>query len=157
MIRTGIGYDAHQLGVNYPLIIGGVKIPSKKGSIGHSDGDVLSHCIVDAMLGSLSLGDIGKYFPSSEKEWKNKSSLFFLRKANELVINKGYKINNIDSTIILQEPQVSNYVEKIIETISAEIQLSKKYISVKFTTKDRFGFHKNSFGIEALAIVTVSN
>ena len=78
MIRTGIGYDAHQLGVNYPLIIGGVKIPSKKGSIGHSDGDVLSHCIVDAMLGSLSLGDIGKYFPSSEKEWKNKKGKYYV-------------------------------------------------------------------------------
>ena len=96
MIRTGIGYDAHQLGYDYPLIIGGVKIPSKKGSIGHSDGDVLSHSIVDAMLGSLSLGDIGKYFPSSEQKWKDKSSLFFLKKANQLIIDKGYKIISIN-------------------------------------------------------------
>ena len=157
MIRTGIGYDAHQLAYDYPLIIGGVKIPSKKGSIGHSDGDVLSHSIVDAMLGSLSLGDIGKYFPSSEQKWKDKSSLFFLKKANQLIIDQGYKINNIDSTIILQEPQISNYVDKIIKKISSEINIPRENISVKLTTKDRLGFHKNSSGIEALAIITVSN
>ena len=157
MIRTGIGYDAHQLGYDYPLIIGGVKIPSKKGSIGHSDGDVLSHSIVDAMLGSLSLGDIGKYFPSSEQKWKDKSSLFFLKKANQLIIDKGYKINNIDSTIILQEPKISNYVQKIIKKISSEIHITSDNVSVKFTTKDMLGFHKNSSGIEALAIITVSN
>ena len=157
MIRTGIGYDAHQLGYDYPLIIGGVKIPSKKGSIGHSDGDVLSHSIVDAMLGSLSLGDIGKYFPSSEQKWKDKSSLFFLKKANQLIIDKGYKINNIDSTIILQEPKISNYVQKIIKKISSEIHITSDNVSVKLTTKDMLGFHKNSSGIEALAIITVSN
>ena len=145
MIRTGIGYDAHQLGYDYPLIIGGVKIPSKKGSIGHSDGDVLSHSIVDAMLGSLSLGDIGKYFPSSEQKWKDKSSLFFLKKANQLIIDKGYKINNID------------YVHKIIKKISSEIHIPSDNVSVKLTTKDMLGFHKNSSGIEALAIITVSN
>ena len=157
MIRAGIGYDAHKLEKNRPLILGGIVIPSKKGSLGHSDGDVLLHSIVDAMLGSLALGDIGKYFPSTEKRWKNKSSLFFLNRVNKLITKNGYQINNIDSTIILQEPHISNFINDIILNIANELKLSKNFISVKASTKDKLGFHKNVQGIEAMAIVTISN
>jgi len=157
MIRAGIGYDAHKLEKNRPLILGGIIIPSKKGSLGHSDGDVLLHSIADAMLGSLALGDIGKYFPSSEEKWKNKSSLFFLNEVNKLIINKGYQVNNIDSTIVLQEPHISNYIDEIILNIANELSLLKEFISVKASTKDKLGFHENIDGIEAMAIVTISN
>jgi len=157
MIRAGIGYDAHKLEEDRPLILGGITIPSKKGCLGHSDGDVLLHSIADAMLGSLALGDIGKYFPSSEEKWKNKSSLFFLNQVNKLITNKGYQVNNIDSTIILQEPYISNFINDMILNIANELDLSKEFISVKASTKDKLGFHKNIQGIEAMAIVTISN
>ena len=116
--RVGIGYDVHALEEGYDLIIGGVNIDFSKGSKGHSDGDALTHSIVDAILGGACLGDIGDYFSSQDKSWKNSSSDIFLKFALEKVRKKGYKINNIDSNIIIQRPKISIYKAKIRKNLS---------------------------------------
>ena len=123
MIKTGIGYDVHKLASNSKLILGGVEIPYEFGSVGHSDGDVLIHAIVDSILGASSLGDIGQLFSSSDNKWKNANSMIFLQLTVEKVQLAGFKINHIDSVIILQEPNLSAYINKMRSNISDIIKL----------------------------------
>lgn len=153
--RIGQGADTHQLIEATPLIIGGVSIPFHKGSKGHSDGDVLLHAIVDALLGAISQGDIGSHFPSSDEKWKGANSLIFLKHAFSLVQEKGYKIQNIDGTIILQEPHVSKFIPKMIDNIATILEADKSQISVKATTTDHLGFIGNGSGISANSIVLI--
>jgi len=156
MIKSGIGYDVHRLEKGESLILGGVKVSSSIGVIAHSDGDVLLHAIVDALLGAAALGDLGKHFPSSDEEWEGKDSLFFLQYASELLNKKGYKIEHLDSTIILESPKVSNKISDMIDNISNAINLDKSSISIKSTTTDGLGFIGKNAGIGALAIATIS-
>ena len=156
MIKSGIGYDVHRLEKGESLILGGVKVSSSIGVIAHSDGDVLLHAIVDALLGAAALGDLGKHFPSSDEEWEGKDSLFFLQYAAELLNKKGYKIEHLDSTIILESPKVSNKISDMIDNISNAINLDKSSISIKSTTTDGLGFIGKKTGIGALAIATIS-
>ena len=157
MVKTGIGYDIHRLKKGKSLILGGVTISNSIGVVAHSDGDVLLHAMVDALLGAAALGDLGKYFPSSEPQWKGKSSLFFLKYAMGLLIEKGYNIDHIDSTIILEHPKVSNKIFDMIDNISNAINLEKSSISIKSTTTDGLGFIGKNKGIGVLAIATISN
>ena len=138
------------------LILGGVKISSSIGVVAYSDGDVLLHAMVDALLGAASLGDLGKYFPSSDKKWKDKDSLFFLQQASEHLYNIGYNIDHIDSTIILEKPKISNKISEMIDNISNVINADKSSISIKSTTTDGLGFIGKNEGIGALAIATIS-
>ena len=154
-VRIGQGIDAHQLEEGTPLIIGGVLIPSDKGSIGHSDGDVLYHAIVDACLGAMALGDIGQYFPSSNNKWKNMNSKHFMVETYMLMNKKGYKIANIDSTIILQEPQINCHIKKMKKNISEIFSMSINDVSVKATTTDNLGFIGLGKGIAATSIVII--
>ena len=140
MNKIGYGFDAHQLARGYRLVIGGIKIPFEKGSKGHSDGDVLIHAIVDALLGAVAEGDIGTHFPSNDDKWKNADSAIFLKHAIKLVNDKGYKVSNIDCTVILQEPKLSEYIQQIRENLALKLNLSIEYISVKATTTDYLGF-----------------
>ena len=156
MVKTGIGYDVHRLKKGESLLLGGVTISSSIGVIAHSDGDVLLHAMVDALLGAAALGDLGKYFPSSDAQWKEKSSLFFLRYAAELLFKKGYNIDHIDSTIVLERPKVSNKISEMIANISNAINLEKSSISIKSTTTDGLGFIGKNKGIGVLAIATIS-
>jgi 2-C-methyl-D-erythritol 2,4-cyclodiphosphate synthase len=156
MVKTGIGYDVHSLKKGESLLLGGVTISSSIGVIAHSDGDVLLHAMVDALLGAAALGDLGKYFPSSDAQWKEKSSLFFLRYAAELLFKKGYNIDHIDSTIVLERPKVSNKISEMIANISNAINLEKSSISIKSTTTDGLGFIGKNKGIGVLAIATIS-
>jgi 2-C-methyl-D-erythritol 2,4-cyclodiphosphate synthase len=156
MVKTGIGYDVHSLKKGESLLLGGVKISSSIGVIAHSDGDVLLHAMVDALLGAAALGDLGKYFPSSDAQWKEKSSLFFLRYAAELLFKKGYNIDHIDSTIVLERPKVSDKISEMIANISNAINLEKSSISIKSTTTDGLGFIGKNKGIGVLAIATIS-
>ena len=156
MVKTGIGYDVHSLKKGESLLLGGVKISSSIGVIAHSDGDVLLHAMVDALLGAAALGDLGKYFPSSDAQWKEKSSLFFLRYAAELLFKKGYNIDHIDSTILLERPKVSNKISEMINNISIAMNLKKSSISIKSTTTDGLGFIGKNKGIGVLAIATIS-
>jgi len=145
----GNGIDVHQLEKNIPLVIGGVSIPSSKGSRGHSDGDVLFHAIVDAILGSLALGDIGKHFPSDNPSWKNVESRIFLEHSYKLMDEKGYSVENIDATIILEEPALSPHILQMRENISTILSTDLNQISVKATTTDRLGFIGKGEGISA--------
>lgn len=153
--RIGNGIDIHQLEEGIPLIIGGVSIPFQKGSKGHSDGDVLFHAIVDAILGSLSLGDIGKYFPSDNSKWKNADSGIFLEHVFKLINGKGYSVENIDATIILQEPILSPHILQMREKIASILSADLDQISVKATTTDKLGFIGKGEGIAATASVLI--
>lgn len=153
MIRVGIGYDVHRLVESRALILGGVKIEHPLGLLGHSDADVLVHAIMDALLGALALGDIGKHFPETEAVYKDCDSLMLLEKVGVLVAQKGYRINNIDSTIIAQAPKLKPYIENMIENISRTLDLSGGRVSVKATTEEGLGFTGSELGIAANAVV----
>ncbi len=157
MIKTGIGYDVHQLKEDLPLIIGGVIIESPLGSVGHSDGDALIHAICDSLLGASGLGDIGSFFPSDNKEWENAPSHLFLTKTNKLMLESGYCISNIDCTIVLQKPRLSSYIADIKKNIANILNLSQNDISIKATTTDHLGYIGKSKGWSAFAISTIYN
>jgi len=147
MVKTGIGYDVHPLAEGEVLIIGGIKIDSPFGSVGHSDGDVLLHAIVDALLGAAALGDIGQHFPSSDKRWKGKDSIHFLKHACHLVNDAGFKINHIDSTVILEKPKLVGIIPEMIQKISHTLKLNVVSVSVKATTTDKMGFIGRGEGV----------
>ncbi|MBC8346933.1 MAG: 2-C-methyl-D-erythritol 2,4-cyclodiphosphate synthase [Candidatus Marinimicrobia bacterium] len=151
-MKTGIGYDVHQLAEGEKLILGGVKIPSKMGAVGHSDGDALLHAIVDALLGAANLGDIGKLFPSEDDQWKNGDSLHFLNVVGEKVRSAGFEINNIDSVIILQKPKLAGFIPEMKYKIAYTLQLDESQVSVKATTTDHLGYIGEGKGIAAQAI-----
>jgi len=151
--RIGNGIDFHKLIKGIPLVVGGIIIPFNKGSSGHSDGDALFHSIVDSILGALSLGDIGKYFPSSDSKWKNADSRKFLEFTNKLMIEKGYLIENIDSTIILQAPSIQPYILPIRKNIASILSITLEQVSVKATTTDKLGFIGNGDGISTFSSV----
>ncbi len=155
MIKTGIGYDAHQLAENRKLVIAGIEIPYEKGSVGHSDGDALSHAIIDAVLGAACLGDIGDYFPSDNK-WQGADSLDLLSKTINKVGSEGYTINNIDSVIIIQEPKLKKYILSIRKNLAKTIGIPINMISVKVTTVDHLGAIGAGNGWASQAIATIS-
>ena len=154
--RIGYGFDAHQLIAEIPFVIGGVSIPYSKGSKGHSDGDVLFHSIVDAILGSLALGDIGKHFPSSDARWKDANSRQFLEHAFKLITENGFSIENIDVTIILQEPSLSSYILQMRKNIAEILRVDLIQISVKATTTDNMGFIGKGQGIAVTSVILIS-
>lgn len=156
MIRVGEGYDVHKLVSGRDLILGGVKIDYKKGLLGHSDADCLIHSIMDALLGSMALGDIGKFFPDTDNKYKNISSIELLKIVNQILIDNGLvKIYNIDSTIVCQEPKLSPYIEDMKKNISDALHINKNKISVKATTEEKLGFTGNCEGIKAKSICLV--
>ena len=155
MIKTGIGYDVHQLKADMPLIIGGVMIESPLGSVGHSDGDGLMHAICDSLLGASGFGDIGTFFPSNDKKWENAESRLFLNEVNKMVLEAGYYISNIDCTIVLQKPTLSSYIVDIKKNIANILELSVKNISIKATTTDYLGYIGESKGWSVIAISTI--
>ena len=156
MIRTGIGYDVHQLANGRKLIIAGISIPSENGSVGHSDGDALSHAIIDAVLGAASLGDLGDYFPSEDDKWKGANSLDLLSESIRLLTSEGYSINNIDSVVIIQKPKLKTHIPKIRKNLAETIGIPIENISVKATTVDRIGAIGAGEGWASKAIATIS-
>ncbi len=156
MTRTGIGYDVHRLAEGESLILGGVTVPSEKGSAGHSDGDVVTHAIVDALLGAASCGDIGTHFPSEDEQWKGASSLQFLSHAVQVIRDAGFEISNVDATVILETPRLSGYLEEMRNLLAAEIGVEPNAVSVKATTTDGLGFTGRGDGVGAMAIATVT-
>ena len=153
MIKIGFGYDAHRLVKGRDLILGGVKIPYEKGLLGHSDADVLSHAIGEAILGALSLGDLGKHFPDTDEKYKGISSLKILSMINDMAKKENAKIIHIDSTIVAQEPKLSPYIEKMRENIADVLKIKTDQVSVKATTTEGLGFTGRKEGISAYAIV----
>ncbi|MEC9307584.1 MAG: 2-C-methyl-D-erythritol 2,4-cyclodiphosphate synthase [Candidatus Neomarinimicrobiota bacterium] len=155
MVRTGIGYDVHQLMKGETLIIGGVEIPSKFGSKGHSDGDGLIHAVVDALLGAAALGDIGQFFPSDDETWKGVSSNHFLVDAVNRVQGAGFQIKNVDVTVILQTPTLVDHIPQMQHNLAYSMQIDESQVSVKATTTDYLGFVGNGSGWAVLAVATL--
>lgn len=153
MIRIGQGYDVHQLVVDRPLIIGGIEIPYEKGLLGHSDADVLLHTITDAILGSLALGDIGKHFPDTDPEWKGADSAKLLAAVWEMVRDRGYRLGNLDATIIAQKPKMAPYIPAMRERIAELLDAEVDQINVKATTTEQLGFTGRGEGIASMAVV----
>ncbi|MBU5454441.1 2-C-methyl-D-erythritol 2,4-cyclodiphosphate synthase [Caproiciproducens sp. MSJ-32] len=151
-MRIGLGYDVHKLVDNRELIIGGVNIPYEKGLLGHSDADVLLHAICDSLLGAAALRDIGKHFPDTDERYKGISSLTLLKEVGILIKNKGYKIGNIDATIIAQKPKMLPYIETMRENIAKTLEIDIDQINVKATTEEGLGFTGSGEGIAANSI-----
>ena len=150
-MRVGLGYDVHKLVEGRKLILGGVEIAHEKGLLGHSDADVLVHAIMDAILGALALGDIGKHFPDTDTKYKGADSIKLLEFVNNLIESKGYKVNNIDSIIIAQAPKMAPHILKMRENISRAIGVDIDCVSVKATTEEGLGFTGNKEGISSQA------
>ena len=151
-MRIGHGYDVHRLVEGRKCIIGGVDIPHATGLLGHSDADVLTHAIMDALLGAAALGDIGKLFPDNSAEYKDIDSLVLARKVSDKLNECGYKIVNIDSTVIAQAPKLSPHIDKMREKLADALCTDKENISVKATTEEKMGFTGNLEGIAAHAV-----
>jgi 2-C-methyl-D-erythritol 2,4-cyclodiphosphate synthase len=152
-IRIGQGIDFHRLENGFELWLGGIKIPSEKGCVAHSDGDVLLHAICDALLGAAGLKDIGFYFPDSSKEFKNIDSKIILKKSYDLIKDKGFKVINIDSTICLENPKIAPFNDEMRKAISSIVETDPDNIAIKATTTEKLGFTGREEGIIALAVV----
>lgn len=153
--RIGSGIDFHQLAEGRDLWIGGVKIPHNKGSVGHSDADVLLHAICDALLGAACLGDIGTHFPDTDPAYKNIDSKILLKKTVELINAEGYSIVNIDSTLCLQSPKIKPYINDMQAAIATVANINEKDISIKATTTEKMGFVGREEGLMAYATVLI--
>lgn len=157
MIRIGHGYDVHRLTENRKLIIGGVNIPYEKGLLGHSDADVLLHAISDALLGAAALGDIGCIFPDNDEKYKDADSLVLLSQVVDLLGEKGFFVNNIDCTVIAQNPKMKPHIEMMRKNISSACKIDISCVSVKATTEEGLGFSGSGEGIAAHAVCLIEN
>lgn len=154
-MRVGLGYDVHRLVEGRDLIIGGVKIPHDKGLLGHSDADVLTHALMDALLGASALGDIGTHFPDTALEYKGADSLVLLEKVKALLKEKNYKVINVDGTIIAQEPKMKPHIPEMREKLAAILKIAVEDINIKATTEEGLGFTGAKEGISAQVIVMI--
>ena len=157
MIRIGFGYDVHKLTEGRKLILGGVVIPFEKGLLGHSDADVLIHAICDALLGAATLGDIGKHFPDTDVQFKGISSIELLKQVHKLLIQSGFTVGNIDSTLVLEKPKIMPYVNEMRKNIAGALGISENQISVKATTNEGMGFIGASEGAVAYAVTIITS
>lgn len=149
--RIGQGVDVHQLVEGRPMILGGVQIEHSKGPLGHSDADVLIHAICDAILGAANLGDIGKHFPDTSAEFKGIDSKILLRRVTNLLHQQGWKIGNVDSTLILEQPKIKPHIEKMQETMAALMDITPDLVSIKATTNEKMGYVGREEGVLAFA------
>jgi 2-C-methyl-D-erythritol 2,4-cyclodiphosphate synthase len=156
-VRAGIGFDTHRLEAGRRLVLGGVEIEeSEAGLAGHSDADVLTHAVIDALLGAAGLGDIGQHFPDTDERWRDADSLDLLRAAVQKLSDAGYKLANIDATLACEEPRLSPFRDEMRTRLAEAAGLEPDAVNVKFTTGERMGFVGRGEGIAALAIATVT-
>ncbi len=153
MLRVGIGYDVHALVAGRPLILAGIDIPHEKGLLGHSDADVLTHTLMDALLGALALGDLGKHFPDTDERYRGISSMKLLEQVMKLLEERGYAIGNIDCIIAAQRPRLAPYIPQMRENLARALKTDLENVSVKATTTERLGFEGREEGISSQAIV----
>lgn len=153
MLRIGNGYDVHKLVEGRKLVLGGVEIPHLKGVLGHSDGDVLIHAVMDALLGALALGDIGQHFPDTSNEFKDIDSMILLERVFQLIKNRDYRIGNLDCIIVAQKPKLKPYLDLMRERIARVLETELSNISVKATTEEQLGFTGNEDGIKSYCVV----
>ncbi len=155
MIRVGIGYDVHRLVAERRLVLGGIEVPSEKGLLGWSDGDVLVHAIIDALLGAAALGDIGSHFPPNDPAYEGISSIELLSRVGDMVKSQGWRIGNIDATIVAESPRLSPFFEKMRDNIAEALALDKSYAGIKAKTNEGLGFIGQGEGIAAYAVASV--
>lgn len=153
--RAGIGFDAHALSAERRLVLGGVDIPFDRGLVGHSDGDVLVHAVMDALLGAANLGDKGQHFPSSDEQYRDISSLRLLRQIADLLAANRWQVNNIDATMLAQRPRLGPFIPAMGENMAAALSMAPEQVSVKVTTTDHLGFTGREEGIAAVAVATI--
>lgn len=156
-MRIGTGYDVHKLVPGRRCIIGGVEIPYEKGLLGHSDADVLLHAIMDALLGAAALGDIGKWFPDTDPEWEGADSLKMMERVGEMLSERGFIIENIDSTIIAQAPKMRPHIDRMRQNIADALKIETEQVSVKATTEEHLGFTGRGEGISAQAVALLTS
>lgn len=156
-MRAGIGYDIHAFAPGRPLVLGGVRIPHEAGLAGHSDADALTHAIIDALLGAAALGDIGTHFPPDDPQYRDANSLDLLRAAVELVANAGYRVVNVDATVIAEAPKLTPHVEAMRSALAGALDVEVGAVSVKATTSDGLGALGRREGIAALAIALLDS
>ena len=154
-MRIGFGYDSHRMVKERRLILGGVEIPCEKGLLGHSDADVLLHALCDAILGAIGEGDLGKHFPDSDPAYKNIPSRELLIKVNKLAIRKGYRVNNVDSTLVLEKPKLREYINEMVDNIAESLSMEPGRVNVKASTNEGMGFTGRCEGVAAFAVVTM--
>ena len=152
MMHIGIGYDVHALAEGRPLIIGGVEIPHEKGLLGHSDADVLTHAVMDALLGAAALGDIGQHFPDTDERYRGADSMMLLGRVRQKITGAGYCIGNIDAIIIAQAPKMAGHLHQMAENIAETLQIPVSKINIKATTTEHLGFEGRREGIAAQAV-----
>lgn len=155
MIRFGMGYDVHKLVEGRKLILGGVEVPHTLGLLGHSDADVLLHAIKDALLGAAALGDIGRHFPDTDDSYKGISSMILLEKVRDIIAEAGYKVSNIDATIVAQKPKLASFIPQMNENIAKAMQCDLNQVNVKATTTEGLGFAGTQEGIASYAVVGI--
>lgn len=156
-LRCGQGWDSHRIAAGRPLILGGVHIPCDFGLEGHSDADILLHAITDAVLGALALGDIGMHFPDTDPRWKGAASAQFLQHALQMAAQRGYRVANVDATVILEKPKLKDYRQQIREAVAATMALSIDEVSVKFKTAEKVGPVGEGRSAEAQAMVLLQS
>jgi 2-C-methyl-D-erythritol 2,4-cyclodiphosphate synthase len=152
-MRVGFGYDSHRLEEGRKLVLGGVEIPNDKGLLGHSDADVLLHAIGDAILGAIGEGDMGRHFPDNDVTYKDISSRVILIRIKEIMEKKGFRIQNIDSTLVLERPRVAPFIGEMVGTIAGDLEIDEGSVNVKATTNEGMGFTGRSEGIAAFAVI----
>jgi len=156
MMRIGQGYDVHEIDEGRPLVLGGVTIPDHPGLAGHSDADVISHAIADALLGAAGLGDLGALFPASD-EWRDASSLRILEEVGRTLRREGWEISNVDATLIAESPRLAPYRDAMIDRVSEALAVDRSRVSVKATTSDGLGFTGRGQGMAAVAVALVTS
>ncbi len=154
-MKIGFGYDSHRLVEERRLILGGVAIPFNRGLLGHSDADVLLHALCDAILGAIGEGDIGRHFPDTDPAYKGISSRVLLAKVRELAVRKGYSLNNVDATVVLERPRLKEFIPAMVLNIAESLRIDPKLVNVKASTNEGMGFIGRGEGIAAFAVVTM--
>ena len=154
-MRIGTGYDVHRLAADRKLMIGGVDVPFEKGLLGHSDADVLLHAICDALLGAAGLGDIGRHFPDTAPKYKGISSLMLLEEVRRLLSEAGYRVGNIDATVVAEKPKLASHIPAMVTNIAAAVKTDRSAVNVKATTTEGLGFAGRGEGISAYAVALI--
>ncbi|NOT75565.1 MAG: 2-C-methyl-D-erythritol 2,4-cyclodiphosphate synthase [Cyclobacteriaceae bacterium] len=155
-IRVGLGFDVHPLKEGHDFWLGGIKIPASKGAVGHSDADVLIHAICDALLGAANLGDIGTHFSDLDQKWKNMDSKFFLKEVTRMLHEKGWKIENVDCTLTLEEPKIKPHIPDMRKVLASLMSVTEEEVSIKATTNEKLGYVGRQEGVNASAVALIS-
>ena len=156
-MRVGLGYDSHRLAEGRRLVIGGVEIPFERGLDGHSDSDVLAHAVIDAVLGAAGLGDIGAHFPDTDERWRDADSIALLQTVVEMVAERGYRVGNVDCTVVMEAPKLAPHRDAIRGRLAAALGVEEDRVNVKASTGERMGFVGRGEGVAALAVATLAD